>query len=266
MQELVPLLEYISIDVVLIGLVFSLFLALSWSVWANRHLGACHGAKAGLRLISAFARTAPKTSWTYPVMLLVVSSQVGTVLVRLSDEILDSDVITNPLFLYVPKIGDLDKPTHWLTGEWKEEDLLKVEVLNDALTRADFSPQIKTLLKRHLPYPHGHCSKTKDEDDCAKGFFQHANAVVRSDRGSDAQREDLRRQQYIVYLLSVIFVGTWLLLLTMLVGPFWVVGCRLCRRCSLAWKTRSVAPACKPSVVFFKGLIYIHDHAAQETQ
>ena len=49
--------------------------------------------------------------------------------------------------------------------------------------------------------------------------------------GAMNQREQLRREKYTVYLLSVMFVGTWILLLATLVGPVpigaWRVGSSL---------------------------------------
>ena len=122
MTELVHLIEYVSTDVVLIGLVFSLFLALSKNIWEHRRLGVAQGVSNGLGRIVDFAEDR-ETSWVYLVGIVVVASQAGTILVRLSDEILDSDdAIRLPIFLYVPEIGDFGQLESWRDEDWDEED------------------------------------------------------------------------------------------------------------------------------------------------
>ena len=226
MGDLIHLIEYISVDVLLIGVVFSLFLVLSWSMLNHWQEGVCRGISKALDYIGE-----PKQrSWLYLAVLVVLASQLGTVLVRLSDEVLDSDAITAFIFLYVPAIGDISDRNEW-GKNWKEEDLLKLQVIRDGLHRADFAPAIKGLLRRHLPPPEGFCFPPRDEDDCAKGFFQHANAVVIGDRGSDAQRDELRHEKYIVYLLSVLFVGIWILILPIFFVLLPVAFCQLVFEC-----------------------------------
>lgn len=245
MTELVHLLEYISIDVVLIGLVFSVFLMLSHSIWKHRHLGVGPAVSEGLDGMRRFAEE-PRVSWVHPVAMVVLASQIGTVLVRLSDEILDSNAaIEAPIFLYVPEIGNISEWSSWFADEWEEEDELKLRVIEDGLERADFSAEVKGLLRRHLPPPEGSCFPPKGTDDCAKGFFQHANAVVLSDRGGDEQREELRREKYTVYLLSVLFVGTWIVVLATLAGPMLVAVCSSRAGILKAWTghgIRALAP------------------------
>ena len=73
----------------------------------------------------------------------------------------------------------------------------------------------------------GSCFESNDKDDCAKGFFQHANAVVMGDRGYEDQREELRHEKYTVNLLSSVFVGTWLLIGATVLGPFFYAGWKL---------------------------------------
>ena len=97
-------------------------------------------------------------------MFVVVASQIGTILVRLSDEILDSEkAISSRCFLYVPAIGDICKLNSWFGEEegWQEEDLLKLDVLEDTFKRSDFSLEIKDLLERHLPPPGGFLFRIK---------------------------------------------------------------------------------------------------------
>ena len=97
-----------------------------------------------------------------------------------------------------------------------------MKALKDASVRADFVQAIQVLLRRHIPIEKtGSCAKG---DDCSKGFFQHANAVVMGHRANDGHRDELRHEKHVVRLLSVIFVGTWVLLLTTLVGLVCSVG------------------------------------------
>lgn len=228
MAELAHVIEYLSVDVVLIGLIFSLFLALSCSIWRCRSSSVCEGLSEGFKGVRRFVRR--QNSRVYTVVFVVVASQIGTILVRLSDEVLDSQkAINSRCFLYVPAFGDICRLESWIGEEerWQEEDLLKLEVLKDTFKRSDFTPEIMNLLERHLPHPEGSCFESNDKEDCAKGFFQHAHAVVMGERGYEDQREELRHEKYTVKLLSSVFVGSWLLLGATVFGPLFFAGRKL---------------------------------------
>ena len=56
MGELAHVIEFLSVDVVLIGLIFSLFLALSWSIWRCRSSSVCQGISEGVKCVQRFIR------------------------------------------------------------------------------------------------------------------------------------------------------------------------------------------------------------------
>ena len=224
MAELAHIIEFISIDVVFIGLVVSLIGVLTVGIWKCRRDGVFQGLLEGSRIAKCLLESKDKKSLIVLAIGLVLASQLGIVFERLADEILDSqEVIESGLFLYFPEFDKIYRGK--LSGKWKEEDLLKLAAIKDAFKRADFAPKIKELLSRHLPPKDGSCCKPKDKkDDCAKGFFQHANAVVIGEHGSESQRDELRHEKYIVRLLSVSFVGTWILIIAIFFGPFVSAG------------------------------------------
>ena len=219
MAEFAHLIESLSMEVVLIGLVVSLFVLLAHVVWNCRDRGVRQALSEDLETVKRWSENG-KLFWLVLAAVLVIASQLGTIFVVVSDEVLDSKkLIESRLFLYVPPFG---KTLQWdsYCKKWKEEDQLKLDVLKDASERAEFAREIKVVLKRHLPEDKGGRCSNCDEDDCAKGFFQHANAVVIGDHGGDGPRDELRHEKHVVRLLSIIFVGIWLLFFVALLGPF----------------------------------------------
>ena len=220
MAELAHLLESLGIEVVLIGLVVLLFLALARVIWKSRHCSVSQGLLEDRETVKPLFEKG-KLFWVVLAAALVVASQLGTIFVLISDEVLDSNkLIKCPLFLYVPALSDIVGLN--FSGKWDEEDQLKLIVLEDESERTDFTPKIKCVLKSHLPQEKGGRCPNDIKYDCAKGFFQHANAVVISNRGGDIQRDELRHEKHVVRLLAVIFVGIWILIAT-LVWPF-IIG------------------------------------------
>ena len=224
MAEVLHVVEFLSVDIVLFGLIVLLVLTLSVGLMRHRRCNIGQGLLKSINEVVGFGNG----KRLVVVVGVLFASQLGIIFVQLSDEILDSqDVISSRLFLYVPRLDDMFKKEDWYK-RWDEEDKLKQKVLKQEFSRADFAPQVKQLLARHLP-PNkdgfcrmeniDRCCEPEKKYDCAKGLFQHANAVVIGNRGDDNQREALRHEDYAVQLLSVIFVGTWILIVATFFGP-----------------------------------------------
>lgn len=224
MAEIAHLIESLSIGVVLIGFVVLSFLALSIEAWRHRR---CQFDTHLMQVLGRDFRSViswlggEKYSWVIVAGALILASQLGTIFVRISDEILDSEeLIASELFFYVPEFREIfNCKFGGFLNDWKDEDELRLIALKQVSRRTHFSPEVNDVMERHLPPYGGNFASAPKHDDSVKGFFLHANAVVISERGSAGQRDELRHDRHAVQLFSVIFVATWMLLLATLCGP-----------------------------------------------
>ena len=224
MAEIAYLIESLSIGVVLIGFVVLLFLVLSIEVWRHRRssISADFLKALGEDVKSVISSLEGRRySWVPVAGALILASQLGTMFVRISDEILDSEeLIACELFFYVPEFREIfNCKFGGFLNDWKDEDELRLIALQQALRRTDFSPEITATLERHITPSGGDFPCVREKNELVKGFFQHANAVVIGRHGSAGQLDELRHDRHAIQLFSVIFVGTWMLLLATLCGP-----------------------------------------------
>lgn len=195
------------------------------------------------------------------VAMLALAAMTGRLFTLVGDEILDADFIESWVFLYVPNLDDWGEKEK----EWDNEDKLKRKALEDALEWSRFNARAHYLLARHVdeqrqpqaaepkqhragkegseggneaPIACAHESRT----DCARAFFQHAQAVIRQ-RGGDYTRGLIARETSIAEFLSVVFVSIWGLILVALFGPFAKSAMHLVKKPSSATGAAFVANA-----------------------
>ena len=224
MAEFAHLIESLSIGVGLIGFVVLLFLLLSIEVWRHRHCSiGTHFLKAlgnDIKRVISWLE-GKRFSWVPVAAALILASQLGTMFVRISDEILDSEeLIACEIFFYVPEFREIfNCKFGGFLNDWKDEDELRMIALQQVVNRTNFSSKITAALERHITPYDGDFPSARKNAELVKGFFHHANAVVIGTRGSAGQLDELRRDRHAIQLFSVIFVGTWMLLLATLCGP-----------------------------------------------
>lgn len=238
MQDALQLLEHVGIEIVLTG-VFVLM-----TLYVGRHIARARRFRRGIWM--AKRRLGVSISAIFPeygrprmsgilagIALLALAAMVGHLFTLVGDEVLDSKLVEDqPLFLYVPKFDDVfefDSDDR----EWDSEDKIKRKTLEDALEWSRFDTQTRNILARHVdedtqeearergwdggrlaPPP---CSR-ESRTDCARAFFQHAQAVIR-ERGSGETRAMLSRHTSVAEFLSVVFVAIWMLALATVIGP-----------------------------------------------
>ena len=254
MKDFVQLVEFVSIDIALIGFLVLYILALavesyrhsSWSIWRTNVVI--------LERLQNWRRNGKNSdhekagSYLIVIGLVLVASALGTIFSVIADEVLDSPKIESEVYFYVPELKDWDELKNWgipiITtygdrDKWKEEDTIKVDVLFKVNRRKQLkNTKLDAVFRRHLPCGKesspdkctpGEWQKLKSNgetvcgdtfwDDCPKGLFQHASAFV-TEKASGATKNRVRRERYAVELLSVVFVGIWIVLLAKVFGLF----------------------------------------------
>lgn len=229
MSEIVRIVEQIGIDIVLTGVFVLATFFFGWSI--GRATTVLEGIttvtgdipKAAQHLCSmlTIAPSGDRRPWMSIVAgvgILALAAMTGRVFTLIGDEVLDSDLIAEPVFLYVPPLGELRKREWDNESEWDDEDTIKRQTLKDAREWSRFVSPIHDVLGRHVDQSEVKSSCGDSRNDCARGFFQHANAIIR-ERASDETRGMLSREASIAEFLSVVFVSVWVLFFATLFGP-----------------------------------------------